>query len=458
MFSKKLISATGFVLVLTASACTSTARDERARFAAISQPELELIKEALEPGRTRPESARPRGETSLPELLKLSSVRSPLLGAAYYRWRGAVKNIGTAVAMPDAMLEYEQFLSAEPANIMRMEERRRVMLTQEIPNPGLLVARQQMLAAEASSMAEEFDAVKRELFRRVAVSFYDVQALDARVTLTRQLVEIARAIEAGMEPMLVSGGASQSELLRMQVEREELEGMLLSQSLRRRALVSALSAASGVELAPDVRLPGLQDPALPSQPHSRALLVVKLDEHPMLQMEHAKAAVAHGRVVEAKWMWVPDFFVGGEWMEVDAPMGMKGTRNVVGVRAGISIPWKFHVNAARSDAARANELAARFVIEQKRLDLKAELDSMLFELADAERMLMLLNQSTLPKARQALELARGDFSTGKASLTDVLSTQNTWLAGELSLINARVDLLKTRAGLESLTGLSFSGE
>ena len=157
-------------------------------------------------------------------------------------------------------------------------------------------------------------------------------------------------------------------------------------------------------------------------------------------------------------MWVPDFVVGASWMDMGTPMGEGGTWSAVSVRAGISIPWQFHVSKARSDAAAANELAARLVVEQRKLDLMAELDMALFELSDAERMQKLLADDVLPKARMALDLVRTDFSTGKARLSDVLGAQRSVLAGEISRIRTRAEVLKARAMLLSLTGLQLKSE
>jgi len=56
----------------------------------------------------------------------------------------------------------------------------------------------------------------------------------------------------------------------------------------------------------------------------------------------------------------------------------------------------------------------------------------------------------LPKARQTLELVQNDFTADRANLTDVLDAERALLASELSLVNARADLLKARARLESL--------
>ncbi|CAG0956912.1 hypothetical protein PLCT2_00525 [Planctomycetaceae bacterium] len=440
------------------ASCTSDARLARHEFERVPAPVVTALNEARTSGTAGATAVRALQSVTLAELLRQSELRSPGLAAAYHRWRAAVAEIGTAVEIPEAMLEYFEGVEDPRSNIMLDGGKRGVMFTQPITNPGKLVARERMLAAEATVMAQDYDAFRRSVRLRAALGYFDIQALDARVAVTSQLVQLMRDVEESMEPMLASGMATQGEYLRMQVERAEMESDLQSLKLRRGALVRQLVAASGVEMAPDVKLDALAYTTAATVIPERARLFVAVEENPMLRMEHARAAVAHARQVEAHWMWVPDFVVGASWMDMGTPMGEGGTWSAVSVRAGISIPWQFHVSKARSDAAAANELAARLVVEQRKLDLVAELDMALFELSDAERMQKLLADDVLPKARMALDLVRTDFSTGKARLSDVLGAQRSVLAGEISRIRTRAEVLKARAMLLSLTGLQLKSE
>lgn len=455
---KPFVSLVACVASLALAGCTAEARLARHEFEAVPVPVARSLSEASQ-GRVgavpRPAALK---SLTLDELLRLTELRSPGLAAAYHRWRAAVAEIGTAVEIPEAMLEYFENIEDRRSNIMLDGGKRGVMFTQEITNPGKLVAREKMLSAEAQVMAQDFDAFRRQARLRATAAYYELQSLDARVEITGRVAQMAADVEEAMEPMLASGMATQADLLRMQVERAEMESELTGLKLRRPALVRQLASASGVELATDVKLEPLLGAVRLTRVPERARLYVAIEENPMLRMEHARAAVAQARQVEANWMWVPDFLVGASWMDMGTPMGEGGTWSAVSVRAGISIPWQFHVSKARSDAAAANELAARLVVEQRKLDLLAELDFALYELSDAERMHKLLSDEVLPKARMALELVRADFSTGKARLSDVLGAQRTLLAGEVSSIRARTDVLKARAMLLSLTGMNLNGE
>lgn len=442
------------IALFAAAGCTSAARESRARFNAVREPDAALVRALQEMPRSSADVPHSNGtnQASLADVLAGASARSPQLAAAYYRWKAAVDNIGTAVAMPDAMLEYREFIDASDLNIRRMDAMRGVMLTQMITNPGTLAARQRMLAADADVMAEEFEAARREVRRRVIAAYADIQVLDERQRILHELVETTVGLESLMETMVETAMASQADLLRMQIEREEMQSDLAAIDLRRPALLRALEAASGMRLSDTVRLDALE--YTPRELPPRAELLVALDSNPMLQMSHAMARAARAKVDEAGWMWAPDFVLGVEWMQMNTPRGMPFTSSV-GVIGGVTIPWQFHVNSARTDSAKAAEMSARMVIAQKRLDLSAELELMIYELADARRMIELVSQGTLPKSRQALELVRTDFATGKASLTDVLSTLNSVLAGELTLAGARGMALRAQAAIEAMTGVAF---
>jgi outer membrane protein, heavy metal efflux system len=283
----------------------------------------------------------------------------------------------------------------------------------------------------------------------------DLQALDARVAIMNELASTLRSIEGVVEARVTASLAPQSALLRVQVEAERLESDAATLEKRRPALASSLSAIVGLQVARDAKAPALENTgplALPAQ----AKLVALAIDHPSVHEDFARVLVADAKVDEAGWMWVPDVFFGIEYQMIgtpDIPEAMlpdEYGEDAIAVSVGISIPWQLHVNNARGDVARAERQAARFMVEQRRLDIQARLEHEIFAYTDASRLIELFEETVLPKARQTLELIRNDFTSDRASLTDVLDAQRTLLAAELSQVNARIELLKARARLESL--------
>jgi outer membrane protein, heavy metal efflux system len=324
-------------------------------------------------------------------------------------------------------------------------------LEQMVPNPGKLSARQRAAASEAAARRSAFESTRLSVREQVAVAYADVQALDARIAVMARIAELLRDIEGVVEARVRADLVPQSALLRVQVEADRVESDTATLALRRPSLMAALAAATGLTLDSDADVDPLPESAAPALP-DRAALTARALDHPTVQVALARRAVASARVDEAGWMWVPDLMFGVEYMAMDRMDGAMSDagRHGIGFMAGITIPWQVHVNAARGDRARAEELAAGHLVQQQRLELAARLETQMYAHEDANRLVELYAETVLPKARQTLELVRADFVTDRATLTDVLDAERSLLAAELSLIGARADVRKARARISAL--------
>jgi outer membrane protein TolC len=442
--------------VLGLGACTSSASREREAF---SNAHWQHLADALEhqpaantKAEQQPES-RLSGKLKLDELIRLSELHSPRLAAAYEKWRGSVRGITAATALPDATFTYTEFIRSIETRLGPIE--RRFMLQQMVPNPGKLVAREEQAASGAAAMRSNFEATRLGLRESLVVAFVDLQALDERLRILDRLVEILASIELVVEARVTASLAPQSALLRVQVELERLRSERASLEQRRPALAAALTAIVGAKVAGNATAPSLPRATPGALPEDAKLAALALD-HPSVQEQFARAAIAGAKVTETGWMWVPDLMFGFEYQMVgipDIPASMRPDEygeDAWAFSIGLTIPWQVHVNLARGDMARAEESAARFMVEQQRLDLQARLAGQQYAYRDAARLIELYDETVLPKARQTLELVQNDFTSDRATLTDVLDAERALLATELSLINARADLLKARARLESI--------
>lgn len=446
-----------YLLILSAAllalgACTSAASRERDAF---DDARWQHLADALEhqpaasgAPREQPES-RLSGELQLEELIRLAELHSPRLAAAYEKWRGSVRGITAATALPDATFSYSEFIRSVDTRLGPIE--RRFMFEQMVPNPGKLVAWEEQAAGEAAAMRSNFEATRLGLREALVVAFVDLQALDERLRILDRLVEILSTVELVVETRVTASLAPQSALLRVQVERELLRSERATLEQRRPSLAAALSAIVGAKVADNATAAALPRGAAGPLPEDAKLAAFAMD-HPSVQEQFARAAVAGAKVTETGWMWVPDLIFGFEYMiELNDMMIPPGVaKDGWGFTVGLTIPWQVHVNLARGDMARAEESAAKFMVEQQRLDLQARLAGEQYAYRDAARLIELYDETVLPKARQTLELVQNDYTADRASLTDVLDAERALLASELSLINARADLLKARARLESI--------
>ncbi|MHC4839561.1 MAG: TolC family protein [Planctomycetota bacterium] len=442
------------LIIIFLSACTSAASHERDVYEGYEPALIGRLAEALNDLPPDTETGADRraisGSLPLDHAIRLSEQHSPKLSAAWHKWRAAIMGIGVATKLPDATLTYSEFVRSIETRLGPID--RRFMLRQMVPNPGKLAARQEKAAGKARAMRANFEATRIGLRESLILAYVNLQALDARLAIVTKLAENLRLIEPIVEARVTTGTAQQSALLRLQVECERLESNARTLEKRRPSQLASLSAIVGTKLS-NVTLP-----ELPSQfiklPNKAALSALALD-HPSVQQEFAQVAIAQAEVSEAGWMWIPDLIFGVEYQMVGIPENPSIRPEGYGedsfsFTVGLTIPWQVHVNAARGDMAEARETAARFMVEQLRLDMIAHLEGQFFAWEDATRLVELYTETVLPKAQQTLELIHTDFTTDKATLTDVLDAERMLLASELSLIDARVDLLKARARLESI--------
>ncbi|MBZ0135446.1 MAG: TolC family protein [Planctomycetes bacterium] len=443
---------------LTLSACTSAARNQRNSFERYDEARLAALSEALKElpdggsAADTPDNGL-TGTLDLDQLVRQAEVHSPRLAAAYEKWRGAVAGITFSTALPDATFSYTEFIRSIETRLGPIE--RRFMLQQGVPNPGKLVAREEQAAGQAAAMQANFEATRLGLRESLVLAYIELQSLDARLEILRELAQTLRSIEEVIEARVTASLAPQSALLRVQVEAQRLESDAESLEKRRPAIAAALTAIVGTRVSSKAHAAALSK-TLPANLPEEAKLVALAIDHPSVQEEFARMSIADAKVNEAGWMWVPDMFFGVEYQMVgkpDIPSAMLPNEygeDAVAVTVGLTIPWQFHVNLSRGDMARAERQAAKFMVDQRRLDIHARLEQQLFAWSDAARLVELYDGTVLPKARQTLELVRSDFTADSATLTDVLDSERALLAAELSLVNSRVDLLKAEARIESI--------
>ncbi|MCA8945391.1 MAG: TolC family protein, partial [Planctomycetes bacterium] len=252
------------IILLTAGwtlgACTSAARNERASFDRYDDERLAALSKALKelPEAVGDQESAPEGlggTLDLNQLVRQAEARSPKLAGAYEKWRGAVAGITVATALPDATFSYTEFIRSIETRLGPIE--RRFMLQQKVPNPGKLIAREEQAAGQASAMKANFEATRLGLRESLVVAYVDLQALDARLEILRQLAATLRSMEEVIEARVTANLAPQSALLRVQVEAERLESDAETLEKRRPSLAATLTAIIGTRISPQARAEAL---------------------------------------------------------------------------------------------------------------------------------------------------------------------------------------------------------
>jgi len=138
------------------------------------------------------------------------------------------------------------------------------------------------------------------------------------------------------------------------------------------------------------------------------------------------------------------------------PDAIDSGKNPISIGVGISIPWSSTKNRSQIQEAELNRAAA---VENKRLMEEltlANLKKLYFRLENARRLVDLYEDSLIPQAEDAIEVAETWHQEGTKSIAGFLETQSVWLNFNLARLRAITDYQQNLARLERLIGGSIS--
>jgi outer membrane protein TolC len=383
------------------------------------------------------------------QLVEFALLNNAALEQHYWEWRAAIEQIpqdatqsstlnisaGTAITNGRAGWNSSTVgLSNDPMT--------------DIKWPGKLdaAARQSLENARAAGL--RFIKAKYELRSSVLAAWYDYALTAELIRLSQSEQQLLRTMADVTESRNRTGSAGQQDVLKARNEVDLAENDIAnmeSQLPGQRAAINALlSRPADAPLPAPMELPALQ----PLHDSDQTLIDLAAKRNPELL---ALADEIRGRadgIELAKLQHLPDF-------NLSAGTDLMGiTQSVLG-QATIPIFRYEALNAAIAQA-QANLRASEAMRRQAGNDLAAQVVADITILRDADRQLDLFAYAILPRAREAANLGRSAYQTGRASLLDWLDAQRSLIWMERLIANLTVAREKRLADLEAITAMDLS--
>lgn len=377
----------------------------------------------------RPDDAAP----SLPRLtsggspetfVRYAIYQHPQVEAAYYEWLASVEKITRERSLPDPRLTFQM-------DIMEMIKGVMPGLMMDFPGPGKLRAAANVATAESSAKYFQFETAVLQVAYGFKKAWYDLQLVDERIRVNEEMVTLLEDLEKLSQARTEVGKGSLQDLLRTQMEKERLRTELTNLRDSRRWYVTQFKAALGLG-AGDATPP--MPRALRSSPLSTSgdqILAVALARNPRLKAMEADVHRAEAAITQAQRTRIPDFGLG-LMADVKAPPVMFRPL------AGMTLPiWRDKIAAAIT-GARDLEKSSKARLTNERLTLTVEVAMKSYMYRESTRLLALLQDTLLPKARQSLEVARSGYSAGTTDFINLIDAQRTLLNFRLAEVEARI--------------------
>lgn len=333
-----------------------------------------------------------------------------------------------------------------------------LMLSQKFPWFGKLDARGQVAEQEVRMAMTRLAQAELKVTEDVRLAYYEMQFSQRAITVTEEDATLLRDLLQIAEARYRTGGASQQDVLRAQVELNKIEDRLIV--LRRQLKQSQADLARVLHTSPETNLLASADIEIPSAPeHIEQLYQMAAECRPELQERfYAMQKSQRARDV-AELNYYPDITAGLGWQAVtrnDALSGVANGNDNLTMTVGINLPiWREKLDAGVQEwEQRSLENARRY---EATLDDTFRMIRRLMVQSDAiQQQLDLFKGSMIPKTEQALRVSTADYRVNKVDFQQLLDNWSDLLMFHVQVARLDANLAQTLASLERVVGCELA--
>jgi len=321
--------------------------------------------------------------------------------------------------------------------------------SQTIPRKGRREALRRTAELQVEQLRLETRSLREEIRRDVLLAYYDLAAADSQISATEQLAVAVDAIVAAARFRYEAGTTIQSDVIRAQLQRSNVEHLLLTYSGRRRVAASRLLAQLGFPVTTEI--PRLQLAHATESEAIEATPTVPQD-HPALATTANEVEQREQDVRLAKLIGKPDW-------NLEASYGMRPTeKDMFSVVARVELPIRRKsVIEPQIRAAIAERDAATQRLDEVRRRLLEALGMAWAQHADATRQLLLHEQVLVPQSKLAFDSTLAAYQSGRDVFEAVLGTETAWLRLEVDYYDYLAQHIKAITDFEALQRGARSG-
>jgi outer membrane protein len=314
---------------------------------------------------------------------------------------------------------------------------------------GLAIAHHVRRAADL-----EVEEAEAEIALQVRTAYFQAVLAAEFVAIAREAYELATAQLEQVELFRRQGTASEFDVLRARVERDNLEPSIIEATNARRLAELNLKRIINVPAEQPLALVTPLDPRLLDV--DGAALRAALDRRPALGALEAVVAAREGAVRIARAARLPTVGLAGTFAYQAFPRSVAPSQDdwrrdwMVGVQMSLPVFTGFRVSG-QVEQARAELERARLQRDQARQGMELELEAALGEFA-AARAQIEARQATVGQARRTLELAELRFRSGLATQLDVSAARLLLEQARVNEAQSLFNYMSALARLERVSG------
>lgn len=307
-----------------------------------------------------------------------------------------------------------------------------------------------LAAADAQYASQRYATILR-----ATETFYGAAAASGLVTAAEQRLQRARDQLAAAETRLELGTATQSDVLRAELEVGNAEAALLDAEADRRAATLGLGRLVGVAGHVEPADAALPDRA-PSLPSLESLIAQATSASPAVLAADATLRTRRAERLASWTPYLPSVRVTGgyDWFAFQFPPDQRSWS--MRVTASLPLFNNFQREASVQRAA-TQERLAEVRAEDARIAARVNVETAASDIASAERRVAIADRA-VTLAREDLRVQEERYGMGVATILDLQASQVALSEAEVNAVRARQALGTAIARLEAILGQQLREE
>ncbi len=384
--------------------------------------------------------------------LKMAGQNNPKLKSLFNQYLAALEEVPQVGTLPDPQVSFAVFI--QPIETRVGAQRASFSASQMFPWFGTLTAQERVAAERAKAKLQQFEDAKLKLFKQVKGTYNDLYYLQKATQITQENLQLLASFKELARVNFEGGRAGFADVLRVQMEEEDLQNRLQYLEEGRLPLITQFEQLLNQPLVEPVALPdSLWQEALVLSKDS--IFQTILANNPRLAELRYEAQAYESQATVAQKMGLPSFTLGGSYTSIAARTDMEVTNNgqdaILFPQVGIRLPLYRKKYRAMEKQALLQQEATRLAEESTQDQLLTELEQLYRNYQDAQRRVA-LNRRLADLAERTLGLLQTEFSTGEADFEKIIRLQQQLLDYQLQEAQARVEQNNYVYSIEYLMG------
>ncbi|MGH1346838.1 MAG: TolC family protein [Nannocystales bacterium] len=434
-------------LALSLPACASSSPQQNR--------DLRSVEETLSDPVSQEDTAAPAGEFdgTLGGYVAYAYAHSPALRASFETWRAATFRPDQERRLPEPTISYAVFVRSVETRVG--PQRHRFGASQWFPWPTTLRAGSEAAGLEAQAAQRRFESHALVIAAEVSVAYWTLWRLRRQGEVLRDEIDVLQSLSEQVQGRLAVGAAELSDLAQIDLvgsrARDRHASVLQHQRVASVQLVRVLGAPYDTVTPVSPREPEVAGLAETSQE-----LRTAAGEHPDVQTLATLSDAAGHREREARAERAPSFGVGVDWIltgEAPAHLGsVDSGKDAVALSLSMKVPLWSRAYKAGASEARARGAALRSRALDARNGVAAQVGEHAALVEDAVRRVEAYGSTLIPQAQTAFESVLASFTSGRATVAELLIAEQALLGLRAERFAAQADYGTHLAQLERAVG------